>query len=102
MSIFLFASGILLGFFPNFILKSPCISTSDAKSGARALADRRRVAIRPSGTEPTIKYYMFGAKVPGAGKTFSPAEVAEARESVKSSLARLWENLSADAKARLA
>ena len=65
------------------------------------LADRRRVAIRPSGTEPKIKYYMFGAKVPRAGKSFTPAEVAEARESVKSSLARLWENLSADAKTRL-
>jgi phosphoglucomutase len=66
------------------------------------LEDRRRVAIRPSGTEPKIKYYMFGAKVPEAGKAFSPAEVSAARDATHSSLARLWENLSADAKVRLA
>jgi len=66
------------------------------------LADRRRVAVRPSGTEPKIKYYMFAAQTPEAGKSFTPAEVAAARESVTASLASLWKNLSADAKARLA
>ena len=66
------------------------------------LADRRRVAVRPSGTEPKIKYYMFAAQTPEAGKSFTPAEVAAARESVTASLASLWRNLAADAKARLA
>jgi len=66
------------------------------------LADRRRVAVRPSGTEPKIKYYMFAAQTPEAGKSFTPAEVAAARESVTASLASLWKNLAADAKARLA
>ena len=66
------------------------------------LADRRRVAVRPSGTEPKIKYYMFAAQTPEGGKSFTPAEVAAARTSVTASLGSLWKNLSADAKARLA
>jgi hypothetical protein len=45
---------------------------------------------------------MFGAQTPEAGKPFTPAEVATARESVTASLASLWKNLAADAKARLA
>jgi phosphoglucomutase len=65
------------------------------------LADRRRVAVRPSGTEPKIKYYMFAAKTPESGKAFASAEVASARESVTASLASLWTALEADAKARL-
>jgi phosphoglucomutase len=28
------------------------------------LADGRSFAVRPSGTEPKIKYYMFGRSVP--------------------------------------
>ena len=65
------------------------------------LADRRRIAIRPSGTEPKIKYYMFAAHLPPAGKTFTPAEVAAARQSVGASLASLWDWLGKDASARL-
>jgi phosphoglucomutase len=66
------------------------------------LADNRRVAIRPSGTEPKIKYYMFAAQTPTPGTSFTPAEVATARASVTAALASLWEQLGADAKARLA
>ena len=66
------------------------------------LADRRRVAIRPSGTEPKIKYYLFAAQLPEPGKSFALSEVAAVRESVQTSLARLWENLASDARARLA
>ena len=65
------------------------------------LADRRRVAVRPSGTEPKIKYYMFAAKTPESGHVFALAEVASVRESVTASLASLWTALEADAKVRL-
>ena len=65
------------------------------------LADRRRVAVRPSGTEPKIKYYMFAAKTPESGQAFASAEVASVRESVTASLASLWTALEADAKVRL-
>ncbi len=65
------------------------------------LADRRRVAVRPSGTEPKIKYYMFAAKTPESGQAFALAEVASVRESVTASLASLWTALEADAKVRL-
>ena len=66
------------------------------------LADDRRVAVRPSGTEPKIKYYMFAAKKPTGGVPFSGSEVAGARVSVAASLASLWAWIEADAKVRLA
>jgi phosphoglucomutase len=40
------------------------------------LADGRSFAVRPSGTEPKIKYYMFGRSVPAAGQTLSADELA--------------------------
>ncbi len=65
------------------------------------LADECRIAVRPSGTEPKIKYYMFVAKKPSAGKLFSPAELASAKAAAASSIANLWKWLESDAKVRL-
>jgi phosphoglucomutase len=65
------------------------------------LADGRRCAVRPSGTEPKIKYYIFGVEKPGARK-MSPEEVAAARRRVQQSLDGLWDWLHADALRRAA
>jgi Phosphomannomutase len=65
------------------------------------LADHRRIAVRPSGTEPKIKYYMFASEKPADG-TFTPEELAAIKPKVADSLERLWRALEADASARLA
>ncbi|MEI8311353.1 MAG: phospho-sugar mutase [Verrucomicrobiota bacterium] len=67
-----------------------------------ALADGRKIAVRPSGTEPKIKYYMFAAKKPAAGARFSSAELAEVKAGVTAGIASLWKALESDAKSRLA
>ena len=64
------------------------------------LADNRRVAVRPSGTEPKIKYYMFAAEPLSDGKTISAEELEATKERVTESLERLWKELKADATAR--
>ena len=57
------------------------------------LEDGRSFAVRPSGTEPKIKFYLFGKA--------SPSEVLEnAKVKVRSGLDRLWAWIEADAKAR--
>lgn len=66
------------------------------------LADHRRIAVRPSGTEPKIKYYMFAAEKPTGGASFSSEELAAIKPKVKASLEGLWQALKADASARLA
>ena len=60
------------------------------------LADGRRCAVRPSGTEPKIKYYIFGVEKPASDR-MTAAEVAAARGRVQASVDRLWEWLRADA-----
>ncbi|MCB1097828.1 MAG: phospho-sugar mutase [Verrucomicrobiae bacterium] len=64
------------------------------------LEDGRTFACRPSGTEPKMKYYIFGNRRP-KGDPFTPEELAEAKEHVDKGLDSLWEWVRADIDARL-
>ncbi len=57
------------------------------------LEDGRSFAVRPSGTEPKIKFYLFGKHAPGG-------DLSAAKEVVKTALANLWCWIEADAKKR--
>jgi phosphoglucomutase len=57
------------------------------------LEDGRSFAVRPSGTEPKIKFYLFGKSAPGG-------DLAASKEKVRNGLNRLWNWIEADAKTR--
>ncbi len=65
------------------------------------LEDRTRVAVRGSGTEPKIKYYLFAQQRPSNG-TFGAAELKRIKSEVSARLDQLWSWLEKDAMSRLA
>jgi phosphoglucomutase len=65
------------------------------------LEDRTRIAVRGSGTEPKIKYYLFAQRRPGEAK-FTREELEAIKTEVGARLQELWQWLRADADARAA
>jgi phosphoglucomutase len=64
------------------------------------LEDQTRIAVRPSGTEPKIKYYLFAQRRPESGK-FNAPELSRIKAQVAEKLDHLWDWLQKDAESRL-
>jgi phosphoglucomutase len=67
-----------------------------------SLADGRRAAVRPSGTEPKIKFYLFAHRTPPQGAKFSPEELPTVKQQVTSALDKLWSAIKDDVNLRIA
>ncbi len=67
-----------------------------------SMADGRRAAVRPSGTEPKIKFYLFGHRSPAEGAKFSGEELQVVKQEVISAVDKLWSAIKEDAARRMA
>ena len=65
------------------------------------LADGNRFAVRPSGTEPKIKYYFFGRKLPVPGTKLPATDLPAIKSSVADQLHRLWADIQQDIARRI-
>ena len=61
--------------------------------------DHTRIAIRGSGTEPKIKYYLFAQRRPKERK-FSSSDLSAIKEEVREHIGRVWEWVRQDAATR--
>jgi phosphoglucomutase len=64
------------------------------------LEDKTRIAVRGSGTEPKIKYYIFAQRRPEKGK-FGADELEKTKREVAARLEKVWGFIENDARARL-
>ena len=64
------------------------------------LEDGTHIAVRPSGTEPKIKYYLFARRQPESEK-FTDADLDRIKAEVEKHLEDLWNWLRKDAESRL-
>jgi phosphoglucomutase len=64
------------------------------------LEDGTRIAVRPSGTEPKIKYYLFARRQPESAK-FTGADLDRIKAEVEKHLEDIWNWLRKDAESRL-
>lgn len=65
------------------------------------IAGGLKVAVRPSGTEPKIKYYLYASEKPASG-SFAEEALASTKVRVAAGLEKLWQWLKADATKRAA
>jgi phosphoglucomutase len=64
------------------------------------LEDETRIAVRPSGTEPKIKYYLFAQRQPEKEK-FGQKDLEQIKADVEKQLNDVWDWLQKDAESRL-